>query len=683
MGLAHTDGTPLSDEEIKKLVSGLSIDPNFGTPSKNRGVSRMREINAALIRNAVPIGGMTAGAEGGAALATALAPESFGASLLVPTIGAAIGSGLANVGNRKLLPEDFGGDPKESAKRAFATGAIAEGVGRGIAGALEGRALKKGAEGARTSIVDALKGEDVAAQDLEDIESVFGRKLKPSPALTLKEGGGDLANTYRDAVTGPIDRLRDEYGSKIGKAYDALKGNDKLADVEGLRDRVNDIRSSMRSPLSERANSLLAQVKRFDPKQQEEEAQSIVDKLIEMPGGELKEPGELKITPQNLAAQNRADAIAIRGAGNRQKLGLQNFTDKQIAKIEAKGEKAKPATLDNLREMRQKIQDTLRTSQGGDRYALAQARDLMDQRLVDYLPDNMGDLRRDYKNFMRRFPYSDINRLQAQGTSSEVAKYAFGGDPEITRDIVTNAKPNETPVLKRAFSDHVLRNVNPDLPPEEQLKQISKAVDPYIQNGVLKDLYGSTNNDALRSVLYAPIHRVRAAKLLEQPKQIAAFDQGYLSAIKGAKGNKRDAAERGLQYFVKSLPPAERARFQAPSIPGVSMPIAPTGQESIAAGLSQGLDKPGQMVRYGARRAQFGVPMAGARMAMGGGGVAYGAATAATFGTIAATSAGYRALMTNGGADWAARIYASQNGRTMGRMAFEALAAMGAQASQQ
>ena len=652
MPFTHPDGSPLTPDEVKKLVGSLSIDPNFGGKNKDRGASRLGRLQAGIIRNAIPIGGMTGGAELGAAAGAALAPETGGLSLLLPMLGGAVGSGLANLGIRKTFPPELGGDKSESATRSFLTGAIPEGAGRGVAGALESRALTKGAEGARTSIVDALKGEDVAAQDLSDIESVFGRPLKPTPALTLKQGGGLLANDYRDAVTGPVNRLRDEYGAPLGKAYESLKGDQRLVPEDQLslmRDQMSRVGDQVISPLSPRASAFATRIKAMAPKV---DAEGI---------GDLSQA-------EALANPDLAKASDIWGQA-----------EQKIEKL-----KKNPVTLDELRDARQSIQKVLDQSKGGDRYLLRNARTIVDNQLVEHLPDNMGELRRDYKNFIRRFPYEDLNRLDRAGTSREVSKYAFGGDPEISRDIVTNATPKERPMLKNAFIDHVLRDVNPDLPPEEQLKQISKTVDPYVQNGVIKDLFGSTSNDTLRTVFYAPIHRVRAAKMLEQPKQIAAFDQGYLSAIKGSKPNQREAAERGLQYFVKSLPPAEQARFMPPSIPGMTMPVAPTGQESIAAGLSQGIDKPGQMVRYGARRAQFGLPLAASRMAMGSAaGATGGAAIAATFGTIAASSAGYRALMNNGGANWAARMYASQNGRTMGRMAFEALAAMGAQASQQ
>lgn len=640
-------GKPVSPDEAKAHFQSLG-----------EGITEPSEVPETLTRSIGKVlpraGGMTAGAELGAA-AGALTPIPGGAG-----IGAAIGGGLGNIAGSKL-PEAVGGDPSEKWWSSFLWGAIPEGAARGIAGALEKRALKKGAGAALESISRGIESEGMTpAQQAARVSESLGRpNLRPRPIVT----GDELTKQtfgLRDSVTGSIDAQRRTLGEPIGAAYDALKGNGmKLGEDEAndLQQAAQGVKDSLIAPYP-KAKAIFDKIKKWRGPPTQEELKAPWEAFQQTEGGDL-------IVKRQLAA---SDIDWMK---------LNNWTPDQMARLLEASKHYEPPTLDELREMRQVVNGQLRSASGGDVHALLNLQQAIDEKLLPHLPPDIGQSRAAYKGFIDRFPWKDNNKLRQMGTPREITSYVFGGTPERSHEILSGMDTPNRANVREAFIDHVLRKVDPNLPPQQQVSAIHKEMAPYIANGTTGLMFGADEQDALRAALYSPIHRVGMVKMMNEPAQQEAFQKGWIDAIKSGNPDQLHAAEMGMEKLLQSLPPEDRAMFVKPPVPGAEMPVLPTGKEALAEGLKPGAPSMG---KYMQRRAQFAAPYAASRMAIGGGGAAYGIANAMTFLGIAAGSAGYRAIMENGGAGALAKMYASPTGRAAARALLELLAGIGSQA---
>jgi hypothetical protein len=488
-------------------------------------------------RNVLPVGGQTAASMGGraagTALAAALAPESAGLSLALPLVMGAGAAGLENIAANKLLPESVGGSPKQSALSSFMWGAGPEALLGTPAAVMEGRALRTGKAaveegtkqfekqiGARgveshKTLADALKGSEPTLADVQQTTGLLGRPTGRAVAT----GDARMQQTFalRDATLGPINRLRKRLGEPIGKAYDALKGSTQPADVTGLRQSVQDIRQSMLSPISPSTNQLLDRVAAMEP-------EPLLDRAVGLPGGEVFVPG-------------RRQPSALEAA-----LGGRNTLP----------------TLDAQRELRQLGNAQLRSAKGGDVHALASLQQILDEKLLPHLPDDIGGLKARYKSFIDLYPWRDVNALGRAPTPADIGKFVFGRKPEQALEIIQNASPAERATLKSAFADHALADVDPNLPAAAQMKAIREGVQPYIRNGVVKQLYGTATQD-LRNIIYLPLHREQYAKALASPQGQKLFAAGFKEAARQTGKTEMEAAQAGMQRFIESLP-VEAAR---------------------------------------------------------------------------------------------------------------------------
>ena len=650
-----------------RLNAGETIEPLpqvVSTPAEIK--EKLRTFPGFMKRVAGRAAVQTGGAEAGAALGALGGPA---APVTVP-LGAAIGGGLANVVGAKKLPESLGGDPGESTLSAFLWGAIPEAGARGIAGAIEKRALSKGAEAAHTAIVNALDKGPMPAEAAGAAATAVGRPSLARPPVLTGEKLTDATNSLRQDILDPINAARRKLGEPIGKAYEALKDNDKRLseeDTADLKEAAQNVRDEMISRFPD-AEPIFNKIKNFmRPKE-----------VAAEPGSHLNE----YIRKDLAEIQGGGGEVVQRGTPTAETLKLQSFTDDQIKKVLAKAkadeEAAKPPTLDQMRVLRQRVNTQLRSATGGDVHALAGLQQAIDEKLLPYLPEGINRDRELYRGFMNRFGWRDINKVNSMGTPAELGNYVFGGTPERTAEIVEGSTPEGKAALREALTDHALRAVNPDAPLDEQVKQVQKVLSPYVANGTAAKLYGKDNADLLREVFYAPAHREQMAKILAQPEQHQAFVDEWTRFVRRGNDKQLQAAEAGFQKILDSLPPAERARFTQPPVPGAEMPVLPETQPSLQSGLTPGPSKIGPAM---ARRAQFTGPYAVGRAAMGS--PAYAAAQLVAMAGIATTSAGYRAVMQNGGAGVLARFYASPTGRVAARTMIEGLAALGSQSARE
>ena len=228
--------------------------------------------------------------------------------------------------------------------------------------------------------------------------------------------------------------------------------------------------------------------------------------------------------------------------------------------------------MDRLLDIRQRATNMLTNAKGGDIHALLDLRQAIDDKLSNFLPD-VSKERAAYKSFSDLYPWRDINQLRRQPTGSDIAKWAFGRKPEQALEIVQNATPAEKTVLRQAYADRALAGVDPDLPAPQQMKQIRKALAPDIQNGIIKDLYGSVDHKDLRNIIYTPMHREQWAKQFESPRGRHAYTAGFTDAARAGSGSEKASAQAGLQRFIETLPPEGQQAFA--SMTGtVAMPSA-------------------------------------------------------------------------------------------------------------
>jgi hypothetical protein len=622
--------------DVPPPPDGYKIDSpgDPGVPNIPPSASQVADSATKTIGKIIPrIGTQVGGAEAGALLGAPLGP-------LGSVAGAAIGGGIGNVVGSKL-PEAIGGDPSESTLHAFGWGAIPEGAGRGIAGAVESRVAKRGANEAYDAIIDALdKGANpMPAEQAGRTAEALGRTTLESAKPLTGEALSDATNSLRDDIRGPITAMRRQLGEPIGDAYKALKEDPTPLDpkqIADIQEASQNVREDMISPYP-KAKAILQRIKNLSPPEAPDWMQPAYK------GDHPPRP----VTPEDFAAvQKYLD-------------GVKNY---------------KPPTWDDIRELRQANNQILRNAQGGDIHASAGLQQALDEQLMTKLPAGISRDRELYRSFMNRFPWRDATRLDRMGTPGELADYAFGGTPERAAEIAQGASPQGKQALKEAFTDRVLRNANPDAPLADQVKSVREAMAPHIKSGLAASLYGAKNADELRNIFYLPEHFQQWKAAVTMSDFHDAAIQEMTDAIKHPKT--ADALEKGWSRVVQSLPPKTRAMLEQPTLPGAQMPVVMGTEEALTEGAKPGASSIGGRV---ARRAELTIPMAAGRVASTGNPL-FAAGQVATMAGIMGTSAGYRALMENGGASMVGKLYGSQGGKASVRALLETLGAIGTQA---
>lgn len=663
-------------------------------PDKYRAVSSPEEVAAKvrsapsdvksfLKRNVPPIAAMGAGAGLAGAVGTALAPESGGLSLAIPLLASAIGSGTANVAANKYLPEQYGGDPKSSAMRSFALGAGPELLGAGIGLKANKAAERVGNEGMQEqvtglykTVADAVKPREPGPAEAGKLANALGRpNLSPPPVLPMEQRGAAVRE-YRDAVTGPIERMGDKYGAPIGAAYSKIKNPEQPIELEDLYDNVQKIRDGSISPISPAANKFLDEAKMLTERGRLEARPSGGRTMLDRPAD----------TAESIRASEGETPASSYATDARAKRELSEHLFPSASEGSGATDLARPTSIGDVVNLRQRVQSFLRNAQKGDRYVLGNLRQDLDKRLVDHLPEDIGPLRANYKQYIDTFPYQGRNALNRMQDPSEINKYVFGQTPAHTLDIVRGATKAERKVIQTGFAAHALQGVDLDLPIPDQIAAVQAKIDPYLRNGTVRELYGPSANLEMRNLLRAPIWRERLAANLASPESQKSFEAAAMDIAKSKKGTSAmEAANAGFTAWAQQLPARDQAMLKrmlishtpdkAP-LPVLLSPEA-TATRTIGQRLITSAEKPG-IERTAGRRAQFAGPLGIGRAAAGSaGGVLYAGAQLGTAAVLATSKAGYRAFLNAGGAEQLGRLYSAPSSRAFAKTLFDTFAAMG------
>lgn len=452
-------------------------------------------------RNIVPAGLLS-----GAGLALDLVAPEAGLPATLFSLLRPVAMGAANVATNKLLPEDVGGDPNASVLGGFAAGALPEASVMGGSAGLE-KLLNKRLEGRVTSASEgAIKKLDPEALATR-APLMAPRGAVPYPGLASGTQLTDQTFAAQKPVLSTVQAARTKYGSQIGDAYRALKGEEPV-DATGFAQQADQLQQSMISPASGQAQGLLNEYRMLDPEAQRaawEKAQAAkanplganagtVSSSIELPGGEIVVPGkpqttfnekasrQLNETAQNLGYRNAAampDNLRNRLVAE---AGLtpEALPSSQIP--QATDFTPQPAKLDQLRNLRQKVNTALRTAKGGDYYLLGQLQDRLDSQLMDHLPDNMSDLRKQYAGFINRWGYGAEQQFKKLKNPQEIADWMFS-DPHRAFDLFHEANPQQQDDLRGLFIQHVYGGLNDTTQSaKQQVEHVRQQLAPYMRD---------------------------------------------------------------------------------------------------------------------------------------------------------------------------------------------------------
>lgn len=642
----------------------------------------------AIKRNAAPLTLQSGGQMAGEAIGAMLPPPL---DIIAPPVLGAAGAGLANIAASRL-PESVGGTPGESKKSAFLWGSIPALIG-GVGGsALKARAANKLAKASEEA---GQTFEKEAAQEAENQRGIASAGLEgeaPTQATTNRISsllglmpGADLSpltgesrtqatDDAINAVLGPINRMREDVGRPLGEAYKNLKnGGAQISpeEAQGLGDAAKGIREGLIAPAPVARGIFHRLQTILEPDEGMQVAESPFGQENALTGAGTKAKQFQTLGSMSPAQVQQLEKLAAENGGVLPPGALQTI---------AAGGSNLP-TYDELRELRQFVNQRLRSATGGDVHALRSFQSELDNVLSEHLPDNMSQLRTAYRGFIKNYDWRDINKLRRAGTPEEVGDWFFGQNPSVQREVIEKAKPDERSAYRDLFARRIMSAADPSLPPEQQVAQIRKAAMGYLKSGTVKALYGDQRQGALRDVLYSPIHRAAAAKALNTPVGKQTWLNGFMDQARTSGKADRDAAEAGLNAWIDSLPPEQQATVKR------YVQIAPSAETPRLLNPAQALAK--QMVsnrskftapRFLVAEGLGALPFAAMTGSMGG---AFMARYAMGFALMSAGTAGYRALMDAGGADVAARMFASPMGRKAGSAAFKTLALIGGRALHQ
>lgn len=608
------------------------------------------KLGNALTRN-LPVlaaqgGGEYAGGLAGGALAALAGPEAIPAGVFA---GKTIGAGLGNVAAGRLLPRRFGGSPTESIPSLFAWGAVPSAGGNLAAKAFEARAAAKAAAAARDAreafqteaeasakdlhkrVEQALSSQGATPETVERVKQAIGKADgQPYSADNTSSVAQKEAFQARDAVLGPINRLRDKFGEPLNAAYKSIKDQAPISEQEAadISDAAQDVRDELISP-APKAAEIFNRIKKFR-------------RPLEPSSNDL-----WRMSP----AEREHALYAV--------------------------EHYKPPTPDELRELRQQVNAKLRTADGGDAHALRDLQSALDEHLSSRLPPNIQELRGNYYHFINNYPWREIRAMRRLGTPAEMSAWLFDKKGPQSLEIIRNATNGERDVYRRMFYNHVLSGVDENLPAEAQMAQLAKSTEVYRRNGVARALFGDQASRTLDGLIYMPKHIADFAKMWKDPIKAKAWQDEFLKAANKAGKVDRAAAEAGLDAWMNTMSPAQQRIFKQLAGPlGDPEPVMlPSPQRKMVEQIHENAAKSKINIKS---RLGWAIPMGLAGAVLGRKfGVTYSASVVATLGAMFATQEAYKAFIRNGGADLIARLYTSEGGRMSGAAAFHAFVLLG------
>jgi hypothetical protein len=642
-----------------------------------------------LKRNAAPVALQGAGQTAGELAGALLAPDTGGASLLLPLLLGAAGAGAGNVAASKL-PKEYGGTPGESKLRSFMWGAIPGAIGgattkilgRGLGNAAKaageeanaefGKAAEKQAADHLHTLVETIKGEPVTQGHVNQLAKLLGGQIGGEPL----EGAARTAatNDATSAILGPINRMRQKVGAPLGEAYEKLKGTDQRISEEQASDiaeAAQRVRGDLISP-SPKAAGVFQKLKSFAPRAEADAP----GKLVSGPGGQLL------VSPQDQMRGLSAGQVGFLQKAEQAKGSPLTFRETQAALAQMPAEDYKPPTLDELREARQQVDASLRNAKGGDIHALLGYRGTLDKVLSQHLPDNMSDLRNSYAGFIKNYEWRDINKLRAAGSPAEAAQWLFSRDPSVVNEIIGKATPEERGTIRNLFGDHVLSGVDPDASVAEQTKAIQKNLRGPSANGTLNRLYGPEVQEAKNNLIHLPARRAALAKYASSPAGKKIYTDAFVEQAQKSGRTGQQAALAAFNKVASKLSPEDQkflSEIVQPSPEGAVTEM-PTSRDLMKRALVQKRQK--QMLSNFLKYEVAGSALTGAAGIAGGGSsfwIRYGLGWLFVLGT----TQGYRAVLDMGGADLIAKMYAKPVGRAAGAAAFRTLALIGGRIAHQ
>lgn len=551
-------GKPASPELAAQAETHWAVQ-QAKTPAESIASFRPSTIGQGLLRNLPPLalqmGGETVGALAGAAGGTALEGGVPGPGTIAGGItGAGIGAGLGGVVS-KHLPQRLGGSPEESNLHAFVLPAIMGAAGRGLPKAYEARQAAKvariGEEAQKTFEEGAEKaGGEVHKQigeilkphvsqgKVAGIAQATGRQ--PYEQLRTSPQGQQESFQTRDAVLGPIDRMRSKFGRPIGEAYRNLKGDQRISEAEAtdLADAAQGIKGDLISPAPGAAATLKKLQSYRPPPAGEAEDSTALD-------------SELQGNPE------LAKAFAQWGAAEPPNPPPPDF---------------QAPTLDELRELRQQVTNSLRTAQGGDIHALRDMQQALDQHLLPHLPPNIRAKFASYANFMTNYPWRDVRTLNRAGTPEQMSDWLFQGKSRQAREVIYNATPDERIQYRRMYADRLFRGVNDADTAEEQVAKLRANAKDDLQNGLIEDLYGKQGKSYIEKITHYPIRARNAAKIWNDPQVKQNWSETFLRVAQASGKADRVAAETAFRDLFQTLSPTEQKEFLQGLPPNFRLP---------------------------------------------------------------------------------------------------------------
>lgn len=462
-------------------------------------------------------------------------------------------SGVINAAAMKALPPEYGGDPSSSILSDFLWGAAPEALSataQGMLRRIPEKSLKRASQQwLKEGTKEILDPENLTVQrnllaPLKTPGAVpFPQILQPGRQLT------DQANQARQPLLDVIRGARNAVGAPIGAAYDAVKDVTKPVDTSGFENFVNGLRQDQIAP-SPAAEKYLGRLRSMDPEVQRQAFEAAAKPpdpntfplTNAAPGFSPDDQATLDATAQRLGYKNFADAT--RGGPNAQATiqGLAGVKPTAAPTISSAGAiqlganefVPKDTTFDELRNMRQQVNKDLQRAKGGDVYALGRIQDKLDDQLMEHLPDNMKDLRSNYREFIHRWGYEREHRLFKAGDPNEIVKEVFS-KPRDGFELASEAAndPQKLQSVRSSFRQYVWggQDVKGLGTSAKRADAVRKKLAPYVENGdpatlklLLGDKPGETMSNMVSWAAYAPDLRQH----LEKSKQFRdAFDRSF------------------------------------------------------------------------------------------------------------------------------------------------------------
>lgn len=417
----------------------------------------------------------------GAALGTAgaalgeTAAAKLGGGALMRGAGRLLGATGGNLAAENL-PKELGGAESPSLKRAALYGGVQE------AALAPFSLLSKKAVGAGEQAVG--KQTETLAKQLEMQKRPFDVKQALGQGEIVPDTSGLAGDPARQAYLRAAQGYRGQYGVPLGEAYENLK---LAGDSPRIDSAIDELTSSLVSPIKGKTTSLLEEGKTFGVAKQAPKEERVVTPF----GAEATQPPEAE---------------------------------------------GKIPSLDEMRDWRQRVSKELANAKGGDRFALRRALEIADDALEPHLPDDVAALRRAYRGVMRVVPYEVDTGIGPAVNPAEVASRVFE-TPERAKGILQHIDtPEDKAALEDALSQHILSKVNPEAKPEEQLKQMQRALWPLQKSGVTKDIYGTKRADKIRDALDINKNLYAKQTNFADPKWREQFENSFQAYIRSPEG---------------------------------------------------------------------------------------------------------------------------------------------------